>query len=43
VDFSGGSVGFVRMELWAEILQNALIGNEIKGKYVLKKFIMGEN
>jgi hypothetical protein len=38
VDFRGGLIGFVRMELGAKILQNALIGNEIWGKYVLQRF-----
>jgi hypothetical protein len=29
VDFWGGRVGFVRMELWAGIVTNALIRTEI--------------
>jgi hypothetical protein len=38
VYFLGGQIEFVRMELWARILQNALIGNELGSKYVLQKF-----
>jgi hypothetical protein len=37
VDFSGDPVGLVRMELWAEMVQNAIIRIEIEGKYVLQK------
>jgi hypothetical protein len=38
VCFRGGTVGLVRMELWAEMVQNAPILMEMNGKYVLQTF-----
>jgi hypothetical protein len=38
VCFRGGSVRFVRMELWAGMVPNALIRIEIEREYVLQSF-----
>ncbi len=43
VYFLSGQVRLVRMELWARILQNLLIGNEIRAYMPHKPLEIGTN